>query len=47
MVTAAVFAPLRAMEGDVLASSDFRSTSDSWTLEGSGWSREGIQVKIF
>ena len=43
MVTAAFLAPIRAMEGDVLAASDFRS-KDAWTLQGSGWSKEGIQV---
>ena len=44
MVTAAVVAPLRAMEGDILAASNFLANSDAWTLQGTGWSQDGLMV---
>ena len=40
---AALTAPARCIEGDVIAASDFRSGAQNWTLQGSGWSSEGLQ----
>ncbi|KAJ1485025.1 hypothetical protein T484DRAFT_1795226, partial [Baffinella frigidus] len=40
---AALTGPAQGIEGDVIAASDFRSGAQNWTLQGSGWSSEGLQ----